>query len=60
MYIIYLIYKYDMTIESAVEILEKVIEERDPNMRPSRLLLKNKFKLDLDRKVSDKTLGGWT
>ena len=50
MYIIYLLYKYNMTIESAVEILEKVIEERDPDMRPSRLLLKNKFKLDLDKK----------
>lgn len=54
-YIVYLVVNFECEIVKAIEILEKTIEEDKSNSTPSRLLLKNKFKDELDKKFNKDT-----
>lgn len=53
-YVIYIMKKYDIEVNEAIEILENTIVEAIKdigNITPSRLLLRNKFKQLLDEKI---------
>lgn len=51
-YVIYLISVYNMNINDAIQALEDTIIEFEDDLKPSRLLLKNKFKQELQRRYS--------
>ena len=50
-YVIYLVCRFDMKIDAAIKILEEAITENMDNVPPSRMLLKNKFKLFIEEKI---------
>lgn len=56
-YVIYLVRKYKIETENAIDLLEKTVTENVGTITPSRLLLKNKFKQSLDEKISKEKCG---
>jgi hypothetical protein len=51
-YVIYLIKNFKLSIENAIQLLEKTIKDDTENITQARLLLKNKFKQSLDKNVN--------
>ena len=50
-YVIYLVCKFNMKIVEAINMLEKTIVDSLDNVPPARMLLKNKFKLYIEKKI---------
>lgn len=52
-YVIFLISNYHVDIKKAIEILEETIVDNSSQVAPSRLLLKNRFKGNLEEKMKN-------
>ncbi len=59
-YVIYLVCKFNMEIDAAIKLLEDAIIENTDNAPPARMLLKNKFKLLIEKKVTNKEVTIWS